>query len=114
MELIFERSRQGRRGYTLPASDVPVKASLPEKYRRAKDASLPTVSEPEVVRHFTQLSKLNFGVDSNFYPLGSCTMKYNPKFTEKIAAMKEFSSLHPLGPQLIMGGMLTQGALEII
>ncbi|MDD3088890.1 MAG: aminomethyl-transferring glycine dehydrogenase subunit GcvPB, partial [Candidatus Omnitrophica bacterium] len=85
-----------------------------EKYRRAKDASLPTVSEPEVVRHFTQLSKLNFGVDSNFYPLGSCTMKYNPKFTEKIAAMKEFSSLHPLGPQLIMGGMLTQGALEII
>lgn len=114
MELIFEMSREGRRGVRFPEGDVPASAGIPAKYKRAKDAELPSVSELDVVRHFTNLSKLNFGVDSNFYPLGSCTMKYNPKFTEKIAAMEEFSSLHPLQPQLIMGGMLTQGALEII
>ncbi|MCK5450346.1 MAG: aminomethyl-transferring glycine dehydrogenase subunit GcvPB [Candidatus Omnitrophica bacterium] len=113
MGLIFAKSRPGRTGVTLPLKDVPVECKLDKRYLRGKDAELPSVSEPEVVRHFTNLSKMNFSVDSNFYPLGSCTMKYNPKITEKIAAMEEFVSLHPLAPQLIRGGMLTQGALEI-
>ncbi len=114
MKLIFEISRAGRKGTTLPGLDVPCKADINAKYRRGSDADLPNVSEPEVVRHFTGLSKLNFGVDSNFYPLGSCTMKYNPKFTEKIAALDEFTSLHPLSPQLVSGAKLAQGALEVI
>lgn len=114
MELIFERSKAGRRGVRMPEKDVPSSVKLPHKFKRASDAELPEISEPEVIRHFTGLSKLNFGVDSNFYPLGSCTMKYNPKFTEKLAALEAFTSLHPLQPQLIMGGMLTQGALELI
>jgi len=114
VELIFERSRPGRKGYSLPERDVPVQTTLNPLYRRSRDARLPTVTEHEVVRHFTRLSKVNFGVDSNFYPLGSCTMKYNPKFTEKLAGREEFCDLHPLLPQLILGGTLTQGALEVI
>jgi len=114
MELIFEKSRPGRKGYSLPRRDVPARASLPPVYMRAEEPNLPSVTEHEVVRHFTKLSQMNFGVDSQFYPLGSCTMKYNPKFTEKLAAREEFSALHPLLPQLILGGTLTQGALEVI
>ncbi|HNX91680.1 MAG TPA: aminomethyl-transferring glycine dehydrogenase subunit GcvPB, partial [Candidatus Omnitrophota bacterium] len=98
----------------LPASDVPEAGQVDKKYLRNKPAGLPDVSELDVVRHFTNLSQQNFGVDSNFYPLGSCTMKYNPKFLEKIANLECFTSLHPLQPQLIKGAMLTQGALEII
>ncbi|MFH1847213.1 MAG: aminomethyl-transferring glycine dehydrogenase subunit GcvPB [Candidatus Omnitrophota bacterium] len=114
MELIFARSKQGKPGLSLPCKDVKVTCSIDDKYKRNKDAELPEVSEPEVVRHFTNLSKLNFSIDSNFYPLGSCSMKYNPKFTEKIANFDGFTSLHPLAPQLVMGGMLSQGALEVI
>ncbi|MFA6636674.1 MAG: aminomethyl-transferring glycine dehydrogenase subunit GcvPB [Candidatus Omnitrophota bacterium] len=114
MELIFERSRKGKIGGTLPLWDPGKEVRLDPKYARSRDAELPCVSEPEVVRHFTRLSQMNFGVDSHFYPLGSCTMKYNPKFTEKIAALEEFTSLHPLQPQLIKGEKLAQGALEII
>ena len=114
MELIFERSRSGRTGFSLPRRDVPQCAGLDPKYMRNHEPRLPCVSEPEVVRHFTRLSQMNFGVDSHFYPLGSCTMKYNPKFTESIAGLEAFRSLHPLLPQLILGGTLTQGALEII
>ncbi|MBU0684017.1 MAG: aminomethyl-transferring glycine dehydrogenase subunit GcvPB [Candidatus Omnitrophota bacterium] len=114
MELIFEKSRPGRIGVVFPEKDVPVTCVLETKYKRNATAELPSVSEPEVVRHFTKLSKMNFGVDSNFYPLGSCTMKYNPKFTEKIAQIEDFTALHPLSPQLVRGSMLTQGALEII
>ncbi|MFH1665874.1 MAG: aminomethyl-transferring glycine dehydrogenase subunit GcvPB [Candidatus Omnitrophota bacterium] len=114
MELIFEMSKAGRKGVTLPEKGVPVKVDVDPRYLREKDAELPNVSEPGVVRHFTNMSKMNFGVDSHFYPLGSCTMKYNPKFTEKIAALDEFASLHPLQPQLITGAALTQGALEVI
>ncbi len=114
MELIFGISSSGRIGVTLPEKDVPTEGKIDKRYLREKDAELPSVSEPEVVRHFTNLSKMNFSVDSNFYPLGSCTMKYNPKITERIANLEEFVSLHPLAPQLIRGGMLTQGALEII
>ena len=91
MELIFEQSKAGRKGVTLPAKDVPGGAEIDKKYKRVVDAELPSVSEPEAVRHFTNLSKMNFGVDSHFYPLGSCTMKYNPKFTEEVA--KKWSKL---------------------
>ena len=114
MELIFTKSKPGKKGGTLPSKDIPVSAEVDPKYKRTRDAELPCVSEPEVVRHFTNLSKMNFGVDSHFYPLGSCTMKYNPKFTERIAALEEFTALHPLQPQLLKGEVLTQGALEII
>ncbi len=114
MELIFEKSRKGKIGGTLPVKDTALSAEMDKKYLRSRDAELPCVSEPEVVRHFTRLSQMNFGVDSHFYPLGSCTMKYNPKFTEKIASLEEFTSLHPLQPQLVKGEKLAQGALEII
>ena len=114
MELIFEKSRKGKIGGTLPGRDTGMKVEIDQRYARSRDAELPCVSEPEVVRHFTRLSRMNFGVDSHFYPLGSCTMKYNPKFTEKIASLEEFTSLHPLQPQLVKGEKLTQGALEII
>jgi len=114
MELIFEQSSRGRKGVKIPARDVPVSKAPDAGYLRSNDSGLPSLSEPEVVRHFTNLSKLNFGVDSHFYPLGSCTMKYNPKFLEKISGLHDFASIHPLQPQLIKGGILTQGALEVI
>ncbi|MDO9572343.1 MAG: aminomethyl-transferring glycine dehydrogenase subunit GcvPB [Candidatus Omnitrophota bacterium] len=114
MQLIFEKSRAGRKGFTLPVIDVPRASGLPEKYCRNQEAQLPEVSELDVVRHFSNLSRLNFSVDTNFYPLGSCTMKYNPKFTEKVVEMSGFSDLHPLLPQLLGGGMLAQGSLEVL
>jgi glycine dehydrogenase subunit 2 len=114
MRLIFEKSVPGRKGVSLPVSDVTNHAALEKKYLRTGDASLCELSELDVVRHFTALSRKNFGVDTNFYPLGSCTMKYNPKITEKIAALDGFSTLHPLLPQLRRGGMLTQGALAVL
>ncbi len=114
MQLIFEKSRPGRKGFQLPEADVPEVKALPEKYCRKIDPELPEVSELDVVRHFSNLAARNYSVDTNFYPLGSCTMKYNPKFTEKIAAMAGFAGLHPLLPQLLGGGMLAQGALEVL
>ncbi|MBF0550125.1 MAG: aminomethyl-transferring glycine dehydrogenase subunit GcvPB [Deltaproteobacteria bacterium] len=114
MGLIFDKSVTGRRGVTPPKGDVPTKGRIPEAYLRAAPAELPELSELDVVRHFTALSKKNFGVDGNFYPLGSCTMKYNPKFLEEVAGLDGFAQLHPLLPQLRRGGMLTQGALEVI
>jgi len=114
MRLIFEKSRPGRRGFILPKIDVPTAEGLPAKYCRKLPACLPEVSELDAVRHFTNLSRLNFSVDTNFYPLGSCTMKYNPKFTEIAAAQEGFADLHPLLPQLLGGGMLAQGALEVL
>jgi len=114
MSIIFKKSIEGRHGVSLPESDVPVSHSISEKYLRTKKAELPELSELDVVRHFTELSRKNYGVDTNFYPLGSCTMKYNPKITEKIASLDGFSSLHPLLPQLRRGGMLTQGALSVV
>ena len=114
MKLIFEKSVAGRRGFELQKSDVDVRAQVPPTLRRDKECPLPEVSELDVVRHFTLLSQKNFSVDTNFYPLGSCTMKYNPKFTEQAAAMEGFASLHPLLPQLADGEKLVQGALEVI
>ncbi len=114
MELIFEKSVKGRRGFRVPKSDVSVKAEVPSKYRRAKAPQLPEISELDAVRHFTNLSQKNFSVDTNFYPLGSCTMKYNPKFTEQLARVSGFANLHPLLPQLPRGAELTQGALQVL
>jgi glycine dehydrogenase subunit 2 len=113
MAIIFEKSVPDRRGVRMSASDVPVEATLDHKYLRGEPLDMCELSELDVIRHFTGLSRLNFGVDTNFYPLGSCTMKYNPKFTENIASLEGFSSLHPLLPQLRRGGMLTQGALAV-
>ncbi len=114
MDLIFEKSVEGRRGYLNPKSDVETKGSIPPELLRKKECQFPEVSELDVVRHFSLLSKMNFSLDTNFYPLGSCTMKYNPKFTESIAQIPGFSELHPLLPQLRNGEKFTQGALEVL
>jgi glycine dehydrogenase subunit 2 len=114
MKLIFEKSVKGRQGVMPPKSDVPTTIHIHKGFLRSSDAKLPELSELDVVRHFTELSRRNFGVDNNFYPLGSCTMKYNPKVAERIAAYPGFAHLHPLLPQLRLGGMLTQGALEVL
>jgi len=114
MAIIYTKSVEGRRGVTLPECDVPATGSIPQSLLRSTGAQLCELSELDVVRHFTELSRKNFGLDTNFYPLGSCTMKYNPKITEKVAALEGFSKLHPLLPQLRRGGMLTQGALAVL
>jgi glycine dehydrogenase subunit 2 len=114
MNLVFEKSVAGRRGLTVAKSDVPTSINLDPSLLRDEAPGLPELSELDVVRHFTELSRRNFGVDTNFYPLGSCTMKYNPKVCERIAAYPGFAHLHPLLPQLRSGGMLTQGALEVV
>jgi glycine dehydrogenase subunit 2 len=114
MSVIFNKSVAGRRGIRLPACDVPRAAEIPARYSRKSVPELVELSELDVVRHFTQLSQRNFGVDSGFYPLGSCTMKYNPKILEKIAGLEAFAQLHPMLPQLRRGGMLTQGALWVL
>lgn len=109
-KLIFELSRPGRKGYQLPADKfgTDALAALPADLMRQNAPELPEVSELEVVRHYTNLSNKNFGVDTGFYPLGSCTMKYNPKINEEIAAMPEFAALHPL-----QDAGTAQGALEL-
>jgi len=114
MPVVFRKCVPGRRGVTLPACDVSNDPAIPPEYRRGEDAELCELSELDVVRHFTELARRNFGVDSGFYPLGSCTMKYNPKILEEIARMPGFVDLHPFLPQLRYGGMLTQGALQVI
>ncbi len=112
--LIFEKGRAGRHGIPLPAMDVPSTCSIPGKLRRKNPAKLPEVSESEIVRHYVNLSRKNVAVDTCFYPLGSCTMKYNPKLHERIASLPGFADLHPLLPQLRQGGALTQGALAVL
>lgn len=114
MKLIFERHKEGRKGVGIPKSDVPSAKPLDKKYCRIQETNLPAVSELDVVRHYSNLSRLNFSVDTNFYPLGSCTMKYNPKFTEKVVNLDGFAQMHPLLPQLLGGGMLSQGSLEVL
>src|SRR5512142_2487269 len=114
MKLIFEKSVPGRTGVLPGPSDVPTGIHIREDRLRSKSADLPELSELDVIRHFTELSRRNFGVDTNFYPLGSCTMKYNPKVNERVASYPGFAHLHPLLPQLRRGGMLTQGALAIL
>jgi len=114
MKLIFEKSVESRRGYLNPKSDVDVCGQIPAQFQRKEDCSFPEVSELDAVRHFTRLSQKNFSIDTNFYPLGSCTMKYNPKFTEAVTQIPGFAHLHPLLPQLRQGEQLTQGALEVL
>ncbi len=109
---IFERSRPGRRAFTTPALDVPERPLdqlIPPRLRRAQEARLPEVSEPEIVRHYNRLSKLNFDLDTGFYPLGSCTMKHNPKLHERVAALAGNARLHPL-----QHPDRAQGALELM
>ncbi len=95
--LIFELSQEGRKGYSLPKNRFGNYA-VPAELRRKDDAALPECDEMTVVRHYTNLSANNFGVDNGFYPLGSCTMKYNPKLNEEMAALPQFQNLHPLQP----------------
>lgn len=112
MPLIFERSRPGRIAYSLPECDVPeteLSALIPEGCLRAEGPALPEVYEVDVIRHYTALSRRNFGVDNGFYPLGSCTMKYNPKLNEDAARIAGFARIHPYQPEDSM-----QGALELM
>jgi glycine dehydrogenase subunit 2 len=107
-KLIFELGRKGRSGYSLPKSFASAPA-VPENLARKTPLELPEVSEPDVVRHYTNLSQMNFGVDTGFYPLGSCTMKYNPKINEEVANHPLFTGLHPLQPRETV-----KGAIEMI
>jgi len=111
---LFQKSVPGRKGDMPRAPRRHAGDFLPAGLLRETPPGLPELSELDVVRHFTELSRLNFGVDGNFYPLGSCTMKYNPKFTERVAAMPGFQDLHPLMAQLRGAGHYTQGALEVM
>ncbi|MBI4833817.1 MAG: aminomethyl-transferring glycine dehydrogenase subunit GcvPB [Planctomycetes bacterium] len=111
-KLIFEESRKGSCGCIIPANDIHDKETaklIPAKYLRLHDAALPEVNEITIVRHYTNLSKRNVGVDDSFYPLGSCTMKYNPKINESIAAMDGFAKMHPY-----QDGAASQGMLELM
>jgi glycine dehydrogenase subunit 2 len=108
---IFEKGAPGRRAFTCPEFDVPQAngEALPERFRRKQPPRLPEVSEPEIVRHYVGLSKRNFDLDSGFYPLGSCTMKHNPRLHERVAALPGHTRLHPLqDPER------AQGALELM
>lgn len=110
--LIFEISKSGRMAYSLPESEVEsvdLSQELPEHLVREEEPELPEVSELQLMRHYTALSNKNFGVETGFYPLGSCTMKYNPKRNEAIAKLPGFSAIHPLQP-----GSTTQGALQVM
>jgi glycine dehydrogenase subunit 2 len=112
-QTIFDKSCEGRGGINLPPLDVNKAIALKSSLLREKKVKLPQLSEFDIVRHYTNLSNKNFSIDKNFYPLGSCTMKYNPKITEKIASLEGFSSIHP---HLITNNMTNdiQGSLEII
>ncbi|WP_423407376.1 aminomethyl-transferring glycine dehydrogenase subunit GcvPB [Heyndrickxia sp. MSNUG] len=110
--LIFELSTPGRVGFSLPEMDVPeadLSELLPEGFLREEEPELPEASELDIMRHYTALSKRNHGVDSGFYPLGSCTMKYNPKMNENVARFNGFAHLHPLQDESSV-----QGALELM
>ena len=111
-KLIFEISKTGRKGYTLPKVDVPLKnidELIPKKFQRKNAPELPEVSENEIVRHYTNLSTKNYNIDKGFYPLGSCTMKYNPKVNEFTSSLQGFISTHPL-----QSNKHSQGSLKIM
>ncbi|MGI8913715.1 MAG: aminomethyl-transferring glycine dehydrogenase subunit GcvPB [Chloroflexota bacterium] len=110
--LIFELGAPGRRGPALPVAGVPttpLEQLIPDRYLRREALPLPEVAERDVVGHFTRLSQLNFSVDAGMYPLGSCTMKYNPRVNEQVAGLPGFSQIHPLQPE-----QTVQGALELL
>ena len=111
-KIIFENSIPDRTGFSLPPCDVPQKAmeeTIPSELLRSLPVKLPELSEPQVVRHFINLSTKNHHVDKDFYPLGSCTMKYNPKINDAMASLPGFSNIHPNQPEDSI-----QGALHII
>src|SRR5207302_9976184 len=108
-KLIFEKGAPGRRAATMTAMDVPTEAlesMIPATMLRKEPAPLPEVSEIEVVRHYTHLSQRNFGIDTGFYPLGSCTINYNPKTNEDMAALPGFAYVHPLQPDYSVQGVI--------
>jgi glycine dehydrogenase subunit 2 len=108
VKLIFEKSQEGRRGGELPRYELPP-AHVPDELRRREPPRLPEIAEPEIVRHFTELSTRNFGIDTGFYPLGSCTMKHNPRVNERLAMVPGFRDLHPLQDEDAI-----QGALDLM
>ncbi len=108
MQLIYEKSRPGRTAFSLPRHDLP-RVDVPAALRRARPPRLPEIAEPDLVRHFTALTSRNYGVDTGFYPLGSCTMKHNPRVNERVVALPGFRDLHP--HQEEEGA---QGALELM
>jgi len=102
IDLIFEQSRKGRWGVQFPASDVPEQALadlIPADQLAASAPKLPELTEPDVVRHFMNLAMLNMSVDTHYYPLGSCTMKYNPRRNETLIATQKLAGLHPYQPE---------------
>jgi glycine dehydrogenase subunit 2 len=109
MKLIYEKSRPGRRASTIPQHEGLPKAEIPDELRRDEPPRLPEVHELELIRHFTELSTRNFGIDNGFYPLGSCTMKYNPRINERLVSLPGFANLHPLQDE-----EGAQGALELM
>jgi glycine dehydrogenase subunit 2 len=109
---IYERSKPGRRAFVAPAAGVPERPLdelIPARLLRAEPANLPEIAEPEIVRHYNRISKRNFDLDTGFYPLGSCTMKHNPKLHERVAALPGNARLHPL-----QDPARAQGALELM
>ena len=106
--LVFERSGHGKVGYSLPPLDVPAGVAIPEGLRRSEIDGETEISEVEVARHFTRLSRLNFSIDQGLYPLGSCTMKHNPRTNEEMARLPGFAASHPLAPEEV-----SQGSLEL-
>jgi glycine dehydrogenase subunit 2 len=108
VKLIFEKSQSGRRASSLPKPDVP-RAEIPAHLRRAEPPRLPELSEPELVRHFSELATRTFGIDTGFYPLGSCTMKHNPRVNERVVNLPGFRDLHPHQEE-----EASQGALELM
>jgi len=111
-KLIFELSKPGRKSYALPEDslkEMNLSDYIDSSFLREEELDFPEVSELDVVRHYTLLSKKNYSIDSGFYPLGSCTMKYNPKINEEVAANPKFARLHPLQP-----AETVQGALEVM
>ncbi len=108
MKLVYEKSRPGRTAYSLPRHELPP-VEVPESLRRARPPRLPEIAEPDLVRHYTELTTRNYGVDTGFYPLGSCTMKHNPRVNERVVALPGFRDLHPHQEE---DG--AQGALELM
>ena len=111
-KLVFEKSVTGRRGVTFPTERLQgfsIDQVIPKKHQREIPLPLPEVSENELMRHYTRLSHANYGVDTGFYPLGSCTMKYNPKIHEDVARFSGFAQIHPLQPEETV-----QGALQLL
>ena len=108
MNLIFENSVPGRKCTLLPSCDVPL-CGLPESLQRAQAPRLPELSETDISRHYTKLAQRTYGVNNGFYPLGSCTMKYNPRINEEMAGLPGFTGVHPLQPEHTV-----QGCLEVM